>query len=221
VQRKLALASLRFPNQVVWGENPMLEMVLVGKENAITVSKSIRIPIDWSQVEEPVYTASVKDTEKESEKEVHGRVSVFTADVFKQMLTAREKQEQDPKYFLNVDDFLSVFQDSLRRTNTQVFVKLFVRRRSGLTEEEIKRAGSIISENYVSRDGWLIGGGLQERSRTITDEKMAVFSVELPRLPDRYTITRSQGPTALGTMLFEVVKPEEKQQEPGSAEQSG
>ncbi len=201
-QQTLALASFRFPNKISYKTNPVLELLLVNDDNTARFVKRVVVPIEWSKVEEPIYTVDTKDTEKKGEKTVNGRIELYTVESFKPLLSDSERNQEEPKYFLNATDFLTFFKKSLARTNQRLFAKLYVQRRSGLLDAAILNSDSLIPSDSHETEGWqLIPGGLQERRIPLLDELFIPVIVELPPIPAGYIISGVKISTS-----FEIVK---------------
>ncbi len=184
------VGAYKFPNKVVWGQSPMLEVLMVSQDNITAIAKKIPVQIDWSRVEKPVYTKDTMDIDKNVEKVVGGMLTVDSATSFFNNLAVSERQKFQPEYFLNSNDFLENFSRSLERTNQKIFVKVMLRSRSGLMDEAIANAKDIIPSDVSSDDkGWkIIVGGLKERKNTVKDGGLEIFYADLPDIPSGYVI---------------------------------
>lgn len=197
------LGAYKFPNKIVYGQDPVLDILLVDENNIMPIAKKVVVAIDWSKVEKPVYTKNTINTGKTPEKVVHGQLMIESAAFFLNNLFNTEQQKLLPEYFLDSKDFLENLSNRLDVTNQKIFVRLWLRSRSGLFDETIASAKDIMPEGVSADDsGWhVIKEGLKERKLTIKNEGVAVFNVNLPNIPDGYILDQM----TKETMSFEVV----------------
>ena len=189
----LRVGNYKFPNKVAWGQDPILEILLVDQNNLKPIAKKASVKIDWDKVEKPVYTKNTIDTEKAYEKIIRGSLNIESTTRFFQNLANSEKQKIMPRYFLGAEDFLDKFSRTLEATNQKLFVKVVMKSRSGLLNEEIASATDILPGN-VSEDnaGWhVIDGGLTERKATVNNESFVIFYLDLPQIPNGYVIDQN------------------------------
>lgn len=197
----------RFPSKLVWGEDPVLEVLLVGKYNLLAFEKRLTIKIDWDKVEKPIYDKNTLDTEKKSESIVGGALLFISNQLIQKnpaLLSEQEREKMWPKYFLSVADFLKFFQQKLQTNDQRIYARINLRAKSGLFDEKIAGAESILSaEAGKETDGWhLVFGGIRNRKETIKKEGSVTFQVELPPVLSGYIVN----PFLLETSAFEVVK---------------
>ena len=198
------LGVYKFPNKVVWGQDPMLEILFVSQDNIMAIAKKVPVKIDWTKVEKPIYTKETLDTQKDAEKVVKGFLRIESAASFFHTLYGSEKQKFMPEYFLGPDDFLANLSSRLEITNQKVFSRIFLKSRSGLFDKAIASAKDIMPQDVPAADntGWyVISGGLKERKTTMKDEGVAIFYVDLPQIPSGYVIDQSMQEA----FIFEVV----------------
>ena len=124
--------------------------------------------------------------------------------MFFRALNDNEKQKLRPKYFLGAEDFLEKFSLQLGVGNQKIFVKILVKSRSGLFDDEIAKAEDLIPADVTDNTGtgwYVIKGELKERKMTVKNEGVVIFYLDLPRVPDGYVVdqTMDEG------LLFEVV----------------
>src|SRR3989344_3651954 len=186
----LKLGPYQFPNKVIWGQDPSLEIVFVSQDNLIAIAKKAIIKIDWSKVEKPAYTKETLDTDKNSEKIVRGLLRIEGAAAYSSSLSASERQKFQPEYFLGVEDFLNNLSSRLEITNRRIFVRTGLRARSGLFDEAIANAKDIMPDGIKTEEkGWhVLSGGLKERKVTLKDEGMIIFNLDLPDIPSGYIV---------------------------------
>lgn len=203
--QKLKLASYRFPNKIIWGEDPTVMVVFVSEDNSIAIKKSVVFKINWSDVEKPLYAKETKEIQKEQEKVVSGRLCIYSSDFFESFLTDEEKQLCDPAYFLNPENFLNYFSLKLQRTNKKIYAKVQVKARSGLFDEQVAMvkppASDLIETPLESEEKWtIIQDGLNDREISIKDEGTVSFPFEFPSIPPGYIISK-----LIEIIPFEVV----------------
>lgn len=198
------LADSKFPHKVVYGENPVLEVLFTDRDNLMSIAKKVPVRIDWDQVEKPVYTRDTLDTDKASEKIVRGSISISSAMVFFNSLSNNEKQKLRPGYFLGAEDFLENFSRQLEAGNQKIFVRVTVKSRSGLFDDKIVKTEDVIPADVTDNteaEWYVIKGGLKERKTTVKNEGRVIFYLDLPQVPDGYIIDQSVGEL----LFFEVV----------------
>lgn len=197
------LGAYKFPNKVVWGQDPILEVLFVSQDNIMAVVKKVPVKVDWANVEKPIYTNDTLDTEKESEKAVHGLLRIESATAFFRSLFGNEKQKLMPEYFLGPEDFLANLSSRLEITNQKVFTRVFLKSRSGLFDEAIAGFQDIMpSDVPMAHKGWyVISGGLKERKTTLKNEGVVIFYVDLPQIPSGYIIDQNMQEA----FIFEVI----------------
>lgn len=201
--RVLKVGAYRFPNKVIYGQDPVLEVLFVGQDNLIAIAKKLLVRIDWSKVEKPIYTRNTLDTEKDSDKVVGGMMSIRSGAVFLSQLTTGEKQALAPEYFLGADDFLENLSRGLEVNNQKIFVRVALQSRSGLFDEEMARAEDIMPEGLPENDsGWqVIEGGLKSRKKTLKNDGRIIVYLDLPPIPDGYVVDQRMNEG----LVFEVV----------------
>ena len=198
------LGAYKFPNKVVWGQDPMLEILFVSQDNIMAVVKKVPVKIDWAKVEKPIYTKNTLDTGKDAEKVIQGLLSIEGAAAFFNNLYGSEKQKFMPEYFLGPEDFLANLASRLEITNQKVFTRIFLKSRSGLFDEAIANAKDIMPQDVPveGNSGWhIISGGLKERKTTLKNEGVSIFYVDLPQIPSGYVIDQRMQEV----FIFEVV----------------
>ncbi|MBI2676896.1 MAG: hypothetical protein HYX21_03070 [Candidatus Yanofskybacteria bacterium] len=201
--QELKLVAYKLPSKVAWGEDPVLEILLVNETNTMAFEKKMAIPINWSEVEEPVYFRETRDLEKEPEKIINAVVKIFGADVAKTLLSGKEKQDLFPDYFLGPEDFLKSFSGRLRFADKGLFGAVAVRVKSGLAEEKVANAESVVTDQAEYVEGWhMMEGGIKSRKATIKSENFVKFNIPFPPIPSGYVID----PDLSETAVFEVVK---------------
>lgn len=199
---ELNVASARVAPKLTWGKDAFLDLLLVSKDNTVTLSKRVKLPIDWSQVEKPVYTAETKDTEKEAEKVVNGRVSLYTVDKFNDALTENEKEAENPPYYLDAKDALEQFRNKLARGNRMLFAMARLRKASGSHPKPPAAAAAPTLPAGSAGTDWLLERKRQtERKTTVRYEASVPFSVPLPAVPVGFMV----GSTGI-YLFFEVVQ---------------
>ncbi|MBI2057359.1 MAG: hypothetical protein HYT63_00005, partial [Candidatus Yanofskybacteria bacterium] len=201
--QELKLVAYKLPSKVAWGEDPILEILLVNETNTLALEKRMPIPINWNEVEEPVYTRETRNVEKEPEKIITAVIKIFGADVAKTLLSGKEKQDLFPDYFLGPEDFLKSFSGRLRFADKGLFGAVAVRAKSGLVEEKIANAESVVSDQAENAEGWhVVDGGIKSRKTTIKSDNFVKFNIQFPPIPSGYVID----PNLSETAVFEVVK---------------
>jgi len=202
--RILKLGAYKFPNKIIWGENPVLEILFVSQDNSVAIAKSIPIKIEWDKVEKPVYKKDTLNTEKASEKVVWGALVINSAAMFFSTLTNGERQKFLPEYFLGPEDFLDHFSGQLEITNQKIFIRVNVRPKSGLLDETIAQAEDIIPKEAVAdndSEWYVIRGGLAGRKNTVREENVIFFNFDLPQALGGYIF----GQNMFESISFEVV----------------
>lgn len=184
------MGTYRFPNKVTYGQNPILELLLVDENNIMPIAKKVQVQIDWSKVERPVYTVKTPNTQKSLEKIVNGELRIESAASYFGNLSNLEKQIFTPEYFLGPEDFLANLSSRLKLTNQKVFVKVKIRSRSGLFDETVAKAKDIMPDQVLADDSdwYVIGEGLKERMAIVKNEGMETFYVDLPDIPTGYVL---------------------------------
>lgn len=202
IKPSLKLAAVRFPEKVRFGSTPVLEILLVSQDNKTAMSRSVPVTIDWSQVEEPTYTAETKNTEKQDEKIVGGAFTVYTAEHFATYLSENEKERVFPAYFLNAQDCLEYFKRTLARNNKVLFARVAVRKRTGQTPEPADQKELSLTGPRSVQNGWTVSRrGLSERRVTVHQDGALLVTLDMPEPPGGYTIASS-----VKSISFEVVK---------------
>lgn len=201
VAPSLKVARAKFPSKITWGEDPVLDLLLVSEDNTITLSRHVKVPFDWDKIEKPVYTTGTKDTEKQEEKVVGGVLSIYTASVFSEVLSDNEKEVVFPLYFLDAKNYLDHFRQRLERGNRMLYARATVRKRSGVDDASPESPVPAHGELVDSGDGWVIGKGLNERRVTVEKEKHIRFPANLPPVPPGYMVA-----TIKRFLPFEIVK---------------
>lgn len=200
----LQLGAYKFPNKIIWGMDPVLEILFVSQDNLVAIAKKMPIKIGWDKVEKPVYKKDTLEIDKNNEKVVWGTLRIDGASYFFNSLTGSEKQKIVPDYFLGVEDFLENFSRRLEATNQKIYLRISLRPRSGLFDEAIAQAEDIMPEGITNSDdlGWrVIEGGLAKRKNTVKNENMVIFYINLPQVPSGYVV--DQRMTEI--IAFEVV----------------
>ena len=202
--KELKRAICKFPGKVTFGEDPVLEILLVSEDNSIALEKKMKIRVDWSKVEEPVYTKDVKETEKENEKVINGLMTIFGASSIQHNLSEEEKQILFPDYFLGPEDFLKSFSGRLGLVDHGLFGRLVTRAKSGLVDQRVASAESIVSDQAVEgKEGWhVVSGGIKARKNSVKKENLVSFQIKFPPVESGYVVH----PEILEALLFEVVK---------------
>ena len=182
------MGAYKFPNKVIYGQDPVLDVMFVDENNNKPIAKRVTIKIDWDKVEKPVYTSETNYTEKVSEKIVYGMLSIQSSQFYLNSLSGEESQKIFPGYFLNAEDFLESLSRRLDITNQNIFVKVGLRSRSGLFDEVMAKSSDILPTDIMSDENeWqVIEGGLKERKVTLRDGGVVVFNVSLPNAPSGY-----------------------------------
>ncbi len=201
--RVYSLGAYKFPNKVIYGQNPVLDIMLVDENNLNPIAKKAVVVIDWSKVEKPVYTKDTIETEKVPEKIIWGLLQMNGVESFMGFMSSTERQKLLPDYFLGPEDFLEKFSRRLEINNQKVFIRVQLRERSGNLDEAIASAKDIMPNGISTQDpGWfVIKDGLKERKATIRNEGIVSFQVDLPTLPDGYVLERN----FQETFRFEVI----------------
>lgn len=138
------LGRYKFPNKVIYGEDPTLEILLVDQDNTMPLVKRVPVKIDWTKVEKPIYAKDTLSTGKDAEKVVQGFLRIDCAATFFNNLFGSERQKFVPEYFLGPEDFLANLSSRLELTNQKVFARVFLKSRSGLFDEAIANAKDIM-----------------------------------------------------------------------------
>jgi hypothetical protein len=201
------LGYYKFPNKVVYGQDPELEIMLVDQNNSRPIAKKIKINIDWANVEKPVYTKDTMEIDKTSEKRVTGSLGIYSSEWFASIVgqsgNPEEKQLFTPEYFLGADDFIENLNRLLISTSQKIYLRVALKGRSGFFEERAAKAENLmpsgVSEN--DRSWYVIDGGLKTRRTTLANSGSIVFYPELPSIPSGYTIDRNMR----DGLIFEVV----------------
>ncbi len=183
----LKVASVKFPTTIKYGENPVMELLLVSEDNAVTLSKRTTVPLDWSTIEQPTYTADTKDTDKQSEKVVRGSLAVYSVHYLGSFLGENEREVEAPLYFLDAKDYLANFRKNLGRSNRMLYARVMVRKRSGLDEAATTLpTATLVAEETVD---WIKSSqGLTERKVTTHKETSVHFSANPPPVPAGYMV---------------------------------
>lgn len=206
--RVFELGAYKFPNKVVWGEDPLLEILLVSQDNTVEpLAKRLRVTIDWDKVEKPIYSKATVETDKVSEKMVQGVLTINSSTWFYRMVSSfggSEKQKFMPDYFLKPEDFLENFSNQLEATNQKLFARVALRARSGLFDKIIAETENLIPESLKengSPDWHIVAEGLKERKSTIKNEGAVYFYIDLPPVPNGYVVDQNLNES----FTFEVV----------------
>lgn len=204
---EMRLAAYRFPDPIVWGEDPALEVVFVSQDNSLVLEKRMAVKVDWSKVEMPIYTKETLDTEKKGESIVGGALQFISGRLFQKTtsgLPESERKKLLPDYFLSAQDFLEFFQNRLQATDQKIVGRINIRAKSGLFEEKIAKAESVVSaEVEQEKDGWhIVWGGIKERKETVKNEGFVSFPIEFRPVPSGYIVN----PFLSEIFPFEVVK---------------
>lgn len=205
--RTFELGAYKFPNKVTYGQDPVLEIMFVDKENSISIAKKIPIKIDWDKVENPVYTKETLDTDKVAEKVVYGSLGIYSSQIFFRVINqsnGSEKQRFNPVYFLSSNDFLENFSRLLEATNQKVFLRVTIKSKSGLFDDQATKAKDLMPQGIPDNgsSGWhIIEGGLKNRVETVKDEGYVVFYPELPLIPEGYVLNQN----VYDSLIFEIV----------------
>lgn len=202
------LGAYKFPNKIVWGQDPVLELLLVSRDNTTEpLAKRVKVKIDWDQVEKPVYTKTTLETEKTSEKVVKGFLTISSSTRFFQVVTASggsEKQKFLPDYYLGPEDFLVNFSRRLEITNQKIFARVALKAKSGLFDRKIAEAEDLMPKDLPengSSEWYVLKEGLNERKHTVTDEGVIYFYIDLPPVSNGYVVDDNLGEA----FSFEVV----------------
>ena len=201
--KELKRVICKFPAKIVFGEDPVLEILLVSEDNSIALEKRTRIRVDWNKVEEPIYTKDAKETKKENEKIVNGLMAVFGATSMRRQLSEGEKQALFPDYFLGPEDFLKSFSDKLNLIDHGLFGKLSMQARSSLADEKVTSAESIVSDQAVEdKEGWnVVNGGVKTRKNSIKRESFVSLQIQFPPVEKGYVVN----PEIMEKLFFEIV----------------
>lgn len=203
--RVFKTGDYKFPNKVVWGQDLVLELLLVSQDNTVAIAKKVPVEIDWNTVEKPVYTKDTIDTEKSFEKVINGVVSVYSSSMFFRLVeVSDDRRKFIPDYFLSPDDFLDNFSRLLEATNQKVFVTVSTRAKSGLFDEQMAKNDDVIPAEVPEKGGaewYVINGGLKERKKIFNNSKTVTFYPDLPPVSNGYMID----PEMMERMFFEVV----------------
>lgn len=203
--RVFKTGDYKFPNKVVWGQDLVLELLLVSQDNTVAIANNIPVEIDWNTVEKPVYTKDTIDTEKSFEKVIKGMLSIYSSRMFLAMIEFSDNRRKFiSDYFLSPDDFLDNFSRLLEATNQKVFVTVSTRAKSGLSDEQIAKNDDIIPAEVPERGGagwYVINGGLKERKKIVSNSGTVTFYPDLPPVPNGYIVD----PEMMEKMSFEIV----------------
>jgi len=202
------VADYKFPNKVVFGQNPVFEISLVDQANSMPIAIRLTIQIDWDKVERPIYGQDVMDTDKISEKKIMGSFSVYSASYFYNtivnLISNEERQTFRPDYYLGVEDYLENTSRILESTKQKIIIRVSLKQRSDLSEESVENDEGdnlIPAEVFSNENEWVvIDGGLKNR-KTNRREGPVVTYPELPLLPDGSIL--DQGTNV--NITFEVV----------------
>lgn len=196
--RTLRIADYKFPNKVIWGEDPTFELTMVGEDNSIVATKKLLVGVNWDKVEKPVYTKDTLDTDKQAEKTTFGFLYLYSADnLGRALFLDSEKHIYNPQYFLNADDFLDLLSNRLRITSQRIFAKIYLKPRSGLFGQSLV-PGQDNPNQSNHGSGWTIQAeGLKERAFTVKNEDSVPFNIDLPLVPSGYVV---------GSQIFEVMR---------------
>lgn len=197
------IGGYKFPNKVIYGQDPVLDVMFVDEHNVLPVAKRVTVKIDWGKIEKPIYTLKTNDKDKVSEKIVGGWLGIQSSKFYTLSLSNEESQKIFPKYFLNQDDFLENLSMYLGLTNQKIFVRTGLRSRSGLFDETMAKSENIMPTDIVAdENGWhIIDGGLNKRSITLKNEGVVIFYLNLPEAPNGYVFDQGINES----ILFEVV----------------
>lgn len=182
----LKLAAYRFPRELKWGENPVLEVLFVSEDNSLVLEKSITIKIDWDLLKRDI----VVDDENKggSAGIVHGYFEMWSGDKYESVLDSKEKEERFPGWFINADDFLRVLSLKLALlTNQRVSGRLIFEKKHG-PDSETNEESILLPSSSSDPENWqIVEGGLKERLKTTGDQKH-LFSVDFPPIPIGYVV---------------------------------
>lgn len=180
------MGAYKFPNKVIYGQNPVLDVMFVDEHNNMPIAKRVTVKIDWDMVEKPVYLLQTNNKDKVPEKVVLGWLGIQSSKFYLSSLSDEENQRILPKYFLNSDDFLEKLSRSLDITNQNIFARVGLRSRSGLFDEIAARSKDIVPADITANEnGWhVVKGGLKERIITLKNGGSVIFFVDLPEAPN-------------------------------------
>lgn len=218
--RELRLAYFDFPKKVIWGENPVLGITFISKDNSIALSKKMEVDISWDLIEKPVYDEASKESAKEYSKKVIGTLSIYSSFQHAMSLSDNERNIFYPKYFLNAQDFLEYIERTLSLSSRSVFAKTKIKAKEGLFDAILasnkKNNYSDIRGNVDEKDWTITEGGINTRKIDIKDEGKVPFYIDFPLVPSGFVVSADLSED----FEFEVVlkrgmaeKPEEKQKE--------
>ena len=197
------MGAYKFPNKVVYGQDPVLDVVFVDENNTMPIAKRVIVRVNWNKVEKPVYLSQTNDKDKVPEKIVRGQLLLQSSGFYLNSLSSEEHQTILPKYFLDPDDFLNSLDKRLDITNQKIFARVGLRSRSGLFDEV-----TAVSENIVPTDittneqGWhIIKERLKERMITLKNSGFVMFFVDLPEAPSGYVFDENINES----VYFEVI----------------
>ncbi len=199
------IGAYKFPNKVIYGQDPVLDIMFVDENNSMPIAKRVTVKVDWDKVEKPVYTAQINDKDKVSEKIVGGWLGIQSSRFYTLNLSSEESQKIFPKYFLNPGDFLENLSKNFSLTNQKIFVRVRLRSRSGLFDEIMAKSENIMPTDIVADEkGWhVIKDGLKERKITLKDQGVVTYYVNLPDAPNGYVFDQSINETVLFEVLLE------------------
>ncbi len=202
--KELKRAICKFPSKVVFGEDPVLEILLVSEDNSIALEKRMTVHVDWSKVEEPIYTKDKKGTEKENEKIINGLIAIFGSAFVQIRFSEEEKQVIFPDYFLGPKDFLKSFSSRLSLIDHGLFGRLFTQAKSSVVDQEVATAESVVSDKAVTDEkGWhLVSGGIKAKKNSVKKENLISFQIQFPPVESGYVVYSKINET----LLFEIVK---------------
>ena len=202
-EKVLRLANYKFPSKIIYGENPVLDLLLNSQDNSMAFAARIRVDIDWFKIEKPVYTFDTPNLEKEYEKKVSGVLTLSGHMGINQLAEQREKV----LYFLNPDDFLQSISASSVPDNRNLFAEIFLTARSGLSDGQTNSEENIVDPAFLDekkREWSPIAGGLKERALMPRRTNLIYPNINLPSVPAGYIVDES-----INLVLqFEVVLPE-------------
>jgi hypothetical protein len=187
----LKASSYDFPDKIVWGENPVLRLMLVADDNSLAIEKYTEIVIDWDEVRVPVYSNDVKDSDKDNQKRVRGVVVIYGGGQYENVrLYLGEPNVLNPSYYFGPEDYLDHLARRLAITNRSLFGKI------SLSAKEIDERESSSSDVNVDVDGnattstaWnLIADGLKVREVPRNRSGNVVDDIEFPEIPNGYVI---------------------------------
>lgn len=190
--KELRIAHFDFPKKVVWGENPILSITLISKDNSVAFNKKVEIDVSWDLVRKPIYDEDTQETDKDYQKKVEGSLSIYGSSRHVVSLSENERNIFYPEYFLNAQDFLDYLNRTLSLSGRSIFAKAKIGAREGLFEEIIasnNKIGYDHVENDAKKDYWtVIEGGISTRRPEIKNEGRVPFYVDLPLVPKGFVV---------------------------------